>query len=194
MLMLKILLVLLSDIALGQRGLQWFFNPFSDENYRTLNIDNHAQVFDKRLGISREAKHIKVTFDDDVKDIEVIKESFDEDDKVIEVTPKIIEDSVSRSERGRSLNERASEPQLPPFRFRPFDSLARNINFRSPSNVFCKNLWYLHFYTISFKSIRILVIDLFTVLALTGAQIAIHSVHLSIALLVKFCRYFIYLV
>ena len=39
-----------------------------------------------------------------------------------------------------------------------------------------------------------LVIDLFTLLALTGAQIAIHSVHLSIALLVKFCRYFLYLV
>ena len=146
--MLKILLVLLSEIALGQ----WFFNPFSDENHRILNIDNHAKVFDEKLGVSSsKVKHIKVIFGDDVKDIEVIKESFDEDDKVTEVTPKIIEDSVSRSERGRSLNERASEPQLPPFRFRPFDSLARNINFRSPSNVFCKKLWYLHFYIISSK-------------------------------------------
>ena len=162
MLMLKILLVLLSEIALGQRSLQWFFNPFSDENHRALNIDNHAQVFDERLGISSKAKFIKVTFDDDVKDIEVTlgtldendkiielnNESFDDDDKDVEATSKTFEDSVSRSERGRSLNERASEPQLPPFRFRPFDSLARNINFRSPSNVFCKKLWYLHFYFI----------------------------------------------
>ena len=148
MLMLKILLVLLSEIALGQ----WFFNPFSDENHRILNIDNHAKVFDEKLGVSSsKVKHIKVIFGDDVKDIEVIKESFDEDDKVTEVTPKIIEDSVSRSERGRSLNERASEPQLPPFRFRPFESLARNINFRSPSNVFCKKLLYLQFFTIKFQ-------------------------------------------
>ena len=117
--MRNILLVLISEVAFGQQSLQWFFNPFSDENHRTLNIDNHSQVFNKRLGISS-------------------KGTFDQDDKFIEVTPKILEDSVSRLERGRSLNQRASEPQLPPFRFRPFESLARNINFRSPSNVFCK--------------------------------------------------------
>ena len=173
--MLKILLVLISEVAFGQLSLQWFFYPFSDENHRTLNIDNHAKVFEERLGISSKAKFIKETFDHDVKDIEETKESFDEDnkdikvtlgslekiDKIIEVTKesideddkdvevtsetlddddKDVEDSVSRSERGRSLNERASEPQLPPFRFRPFESLARNINFRSPSNVFCKKL------------------------------------------------------
>ena len=114
--MTKILLVLFSEIALGQFNLQWFFNPFSDKNLGTLDIANHAQVLDERFGLSREDKNIKVT-----------PETFDGDD------------SVSRSERGRSLNQRASEPQLPPFRFRPFESLARNINFRSPSNVFCKH-------------------------------------------------------
>ena len=114
--MTKILLVLFSEIALGQFNLQWFFNPFSDKNLGTLDITNHAQILDERLEISREDKAIKVN-----------PETFDDDG------------SVSRSSRGRSLNQRASEPQLPPFRFRPFESLARNINFRSPSNVFCKH-------------------------------------------------------
>ena len=70
---------MVSEIALGQQSLQWFFNPFSDENHRTLNIDNHAQKFDEKMGISSsKAKFIKETFDNDVKDIEVTKKSFNE--------------------------------------------------------------------------------------------------------------------
>ena len=98
-------------------NLQWFFNPFS-ENIRTLNIGNHAKVLDERLGISRANR------DTEADDYET----------------ETMVDMSRRPERGRSLEEaRSSDPQLPPFRFRPFESLARNINFRSPSNVFCKS-------------------------------------------------------
>ena len=117
MVVIKILLIVLcrGEIAFGQFNLQWFFNPFNENLERTFNIDNHAKAFDERLGISSENGDIDVTLED-AQNQEPL-----------------------RSKRGRSLSQRSSEPQLPPFRFRPFESLARNINFKSPSNVFCKN-------------------------------------------------------
>ena len=131
MILLRILSMFSVLFAPGSgANLQWFFNPFS-ENIRTLNIGNHAKVLDERLGISRANR------DTEADDYET----------------ETMDDMSRRPERGRSLEElRSSDPQLPPFRFRPFESLARNINFRSPSNVFCKS----HFSRIKSRLFQIL--------------------------------------
>ena len=107
--MMKILLVLLCELALGLLSLEWFFNPFN-ANQSSLIIDNHAKLLDERFEIPKENRELQ-------------------HDHV----------SSARTSHGRNLKQRSSEPQLPRFKFRPFESLARNINFRSPSNVFCKH-------------------------------------------------------
>ena len=107
--MMKILLVLLCELALGLLSLEWFFNPFN-ANQSSLIIDNHAKLLDERFEIPKENEELQ-------------------HDHM----------SSARTSHGRNLKQRSSEPQLPRFKFRPFESLARNINFRSPSNVFCKH-------------------------------------------------------
>ena len=139
--MIKILLIIWwcgGETSLGQHNLQWFFNPFK-ENQRTFNIDNHAKVFDESLGISRQNRDIEVTLETNDDNLQSKRGRSLRQRNSKPMSGQYLGHMTSIDQSEARLRQRSSEPQLPPFRFRPFESLARNINFRSPSNVFCKH-------------------------------------------------------
>ena len=99
------------------QGLQWFFNPFSDDTDDVLN--SHIRAFELKTIFPRGKS-------------ERLVES-DENHSLSERSPKELAPSDQRSED----SSRSKFARQLSFNFRPFESFARNLNFQSPSNTFC---------------------------------------------------------